>query len=69
MNTSHSHERLSCLYAYMLIYVCHAPWFTQAQDRETVMLTLIESYPYVLDIPEGIQRLVNEHNRKLKHVS
>ena len=36
----------------------------QAQSQETVMFTLFAAYPFVFDMPEGIQRLVDEHSRR-----
>lgn len=38
---------------------------SQANGPEMTLLILFEAYPYVLDMPDGAQRLVDERNKLL----
>ena len=42
---------------------------TQANGPEVTLSILLEAYPYVLDVPDGTQRLVDEHNRRVQQLS
>ena len=35
----------------------------QAHGPEVTLSILLEAYPYVIDVPDGTQRLIDEHDR------